>query len=207
MVAQDVSAFRSNVVNLTGGEIPEQIKAEQVTVNYFRPLRRAGADGPHVHRARGPARRRARRRPQRGLLEAPFAHDPQILGKTILLGGDPHVVVGVIGADFDFRKMDAPPDVWIPFQLVLNNDQEHYFTAAGRLKPGVTLAQAKARLQLSAEDFKRKYPRSLQEGQGFSVKTIREATNRRISRAFTADEKAALLTAAAARRSPSFIRL
>src|SRR5207302_3911891 len=54
-------------------------------------------------------------------------------------------------------------------------DQGHYFTAAGRLKPGVSLAQAKARLKVSIQDFRRKYPMALGSNQGFSVEPIREA--------------------------------
>ena len=54
-------------------------------------------------------------------------------------------------------------------------DQGHYFTAAGRLKPGVTLEQAQARLKLSAEEFRRKYPKALGQNDGFSVEPIREA--------------------------------
>ena len=52
-----------------------------------------------------------------GLWERRFAGDPQILGKTISLGGDPHVVIGIIGPGFDFREFGPAPDVWVPFQL------------------------------------------------------------------------------------------
>ena len=54
-------------------------------------------------------------------------------------------------------------------------DQGHYFTAAGRLNPGITLDRAQARLKLSAEDFRRKYPNALGKNQSFSVTPIREA--------------------------------
>ncbi|MCX6633306.1 MAG: ABC transporter permease, partial [Candidatus Solibacter sp.] len=49
--------------------------------------------------------------------------------------------------------------------------------------PGVTLAQAKARLKVSAADYRRKFPTALQANQGFSVEAIREAlvTNVRAS--------------------------
>ena len=53
-------------------------------------------------------------------------------------------------------------------------DQGHYFQAAGRLKPGVTLEQAKARLKLSAEDYKRKYPNALGKTGTFTVEPIRD---------------------------------
>ena len=43
-----------------------------------------------------------------------FAADPQIIGKTISLGGDPHVVIGILNPNFDFRDFGQPPDVWVP---------------------------------------------------------------------------------------------
>jgi hypothetical protein len=46
--------------------------------------------------------------------------------------------------------IDEPADVYIPFQLDTHSTQQgHYFNVAGRLKPGVTLAAANARLQAS----------------------------------------------------------
>ena len=76
-----------------------------------------------------------------------FASDPNVLGKTMLLSGDPHTIVGIIGPSFDVGEFGTPPDIWIPFQIDPNTtDQGHYFSAAGRLKPGVTLEQAKAEL-------------------------------------------------------------
>src|SRR5262249_36727750 len=89
---------------------------------------------------------------------------------------DPYVVIGILAPGFDFRDFGLPPDVWVPFQLDPNpTDQGHYFTAAGRLKPGGSLEQAKARLKLSVEDFKRKYPSALGANQGFGVEPIRQA--------------------------------
>ena len=62
------------------------------------------------------------------------------------------------------------------FQLDPNtSDQGHYFQAAGRLKPGVTLQQAQARLKLSAEEYTRKFPGALGKNGSFSAEPIREA--------------------------------
>jgi predicted permease len=85
-------------------------------------------------------------------------------------------VIGIIAPSFDFRDFGQAPDVWVPFQLDPNNvDQGHYFTAAGRLKPGISLDQAKARIRDSAEEFRRKYPTALRANNGFSIEAIREA--------------------------------
>ena len=175
-VVEDVAAFRTGVVNLTVGGFPEQLQSAQVSADYFRlfgatPMRgrtfTPQEDLPHGEKVVVLSH---------GFWSRRFAADPQIIGKTISLGGDPYVVIGIIAPGFDFRDFGLPPDVWVPFQLDPNpTDQGHYFTAAGRLKPGVTLEQAKARLKLSAEDFRRKYPTALGANQGFGVEPVREA--------------------------------
>src|SRR5262249_23044054 len=58
--------------------------------------------------------------------------------------------------------------------------QGHYFNAAGRLKPGVSLAQAKARLNVSSADYRRKFPTALQANQSFGVEPVREAMIRNV---------------------------
>src|SRR5664279_1395569 len=175
-VVQDVSAFRNGVVNLTGVGFPEQLKSAQVSADYFRlfgatPFRgrtfSQEEDLPHGEKVVVLSHAFWTRR---------FAADPQIIGKTISLGNAPHVVIGILNPNFDFRDFGPAPDVWVPFQLDPHpTDQGHYFTAAGRLKPGVSIDQARARLKLSAEDFRRKYPRALQPNTGFSVDPLREA--------------------------------
>ena len=105
-----------------------------------------------------------------------FAAKPDILGQTISLSGEPHVVVGVLARDFDFREFGPAPDVWMPFQLDPDSkDQGQYFTAAGRLKPGVTVAQAQARLKSAADDFRQKFPAAMRNNASFSAEPVREA--------------------------------
>ncbi len=50
-----------------------------------------------------------------------------------------------------------------------------FFQAAARLKPGITIDQAKARLQLSANEFRTTFPTALQADEGFSVTPFQEA--------------------------------
>src|SRR6266540_3928358 len=99
-----------------------------------------------------------------------FAADPHALGKTISLSGEPYTIVGIIGPGFDVSEFGPVPEAWIAFQLDPHTtDQGHYFQAAGRLKAGVTLEQAQARLKVSGADYTRKFPTSLQNGSSFSV--------------------------------------
>ena len=175
-VVQDVAAFRTGVLNFTGTEIPEQIHSAQVSSAYFRLF---GAK-PMLGRA-FTAQEDVPNGPKvvvlgYGFWRRRFGGDPQIAGKTIRLGGDPYEVTGVIAPDFDFRDFGPQPDVFVPFQLDPNStDQGHYFMAAGRLKAGVTLAQANARMKIAAEDFRRKYSAlGPNPGQSFAVQPVRE---------------------------------
>ncbi|HKD07697.1 MAG TPA: ABC transporter permease [Bryobacteraceae bacterium] len=180
-VVQDVSVFRTGVLNLTGGDVPEQVRSGQVSADFFKlfgvPLAQGRGftheedlpNGPHVTLI------------SEGLWRRRFGGDANILGRTILLGGDPHLIVGVVGSGFDFRDFGPQPDVWVPFQLDPNSgDQGHYFQAAGRLKPGVTLQQARAQIVASAAAYLRKYPRALGDRGGFSIEPLRDALTQNV---------------------------
>jgi predicted permease len=179
-VVQDVSAYRTGVVNFTGGSFPEQLRSGQVSADFFRLF------GAHTVLGRTfspqedlPEGERVAVLSQR-LWASRFNGDPNVVGKTISLSGDTYNIIGVL-ADFSFEEFGPSPQVWIPFKLDPNaKDQGHYFQAAGRLKPGVTLDQAKARLKLSAEDYKRAFPNSLGNGGSFSVEPIRDVLVRNV---------------------------
>jgi putative ABC transport system permease protein len=175
-VLEDVAAFRNGVVNYTSGESAEQFRAAQVSADYFRcfgvPLFKGRAFSAEEDVPNGPKVALI----SYNLWTGRFGGDPQMLGKTISLSGEPFVVIGIVGRSFDVREFGPAPDVWTPFQLEPNtNDQGHYFQVAARLKPGVTLEQAKARLQVSAAEYRAKYPNALQPNASFSVTPFREA--------------------------------
>ena len=71
-----------------------------------------------------------------------------IVGKAIMLDEKPVTVVGVLPASFDFGAVFAPGlkmDVFVP--AILDGDMRrwgHMLSLVGRLKPGVTAAQAQA---------------------------------------------------------------
>ena len=172
-VVQDVSAYRSNVLNFTGGGVPEQLHADQVSADYFKLF------GAPVERGRGfnadedlPGGNHVTLL-SHALWMRRFGGDPNILGKVISLSGDPYTIVGIVGQSFDVSEFGTPPELWIPFQLDPHSpDQGHYFQVTGRLKPGVSVQQAQARLSLSSNEYKRKYPNVLQKDQGFSAELL-----------------------------------
>jgi predicted permease len=175
-VLEDVAAFRGGVVNWTGGELPLQLRSGQVSAAFFRLFGAPVVLGRTFSAAEDSPNGDHVAMITEGLWTRRFSHDPNIIGKAIELGGQPHTIIGVIGKTFDFREFGPDPDVWTAFQLDPNtHDQGHYFTVGARLKPGVTLDQAKARLALSAGEFRHKFPTALQPKDGFSVESLREA--------------------------------
>ena len=173
-VVQDVSAFNTGVMNFTDAEFPEQLRSGRVSADFFKltaaPMILGRSFLPEEDRPNGPRVTVVSRR----LWETRFSADPNIIGKSISLGGEPYTIVGVLG-DFDFREFGPTPQVWIPFQLDPNTaDQGHYFQALGRLKPGVTVQQADAKLNASAADYRAKFPDGLGPQNSFGVRPVRD---------------------------------
>jgi putative ABC transport system permease protein len=93
-----------------------------------------------------------------GLWQRRLAGDPTVVGKSLSLGNEPYTIVGVIGKEF---LADPEADVWLPFQFEpVSNDMNNFFHVAALLKPGITLAQARAQLKLAAAQYHRDYPRT-----------------------------------------------
>ncbi|HEX4809213.1 MAG TPA: ABC transporter permease [Bryobacteraceae bacterium] len=172
---EDVSAFGGGVVNWTGGAFPQQLRSERVSSAYFRLFGVPVIKGRAFNAQEDMAGAAPVVLIGEGLWKSRFGSDPNIVGRTMVLGGEPHVITGVVGRRFDFQDFGPAPDLWIPFQLDPNSrDQGHYFQAAGRLKDGVSLIQAKARLDASASAYRQKFPDGLDHNQSFDAGTLRE---------------------------------
>jgi predicted permease len=95
-----------------------------------------------------------------------FGADRGITGKTIRLNDDTYNVVGVLPADFQFATNAADfqarsqVDIWVPLALNLEklNRGTHPLRVIARLKPGVTLSQAQAELNVLGANLARMYP-------------------------------------------------
>ena len=171
-VFQDVAGYDGGGgMNLTGA-IPEQVHGEHVTEGFFRVF---GA--PFIL---GRGFTQTEDRPNGGnvtvisggLWKRKFGGDPNLVGKTISIANLPYTVVGVTSTDFD---TDPVADLWVPYQFDPNTrDQAHYFVAAGRMKPGITLSQVQAQLKLAGLEFVRKYP-GADPRQGFDAQLLKDS--------------------------------
>lgn len=94
-----------------------------------------------------------------------FASDPSALGRVLVLDGEPHEIVGVLPAGQRFVGPWGVGDVWVPLGLtapdadpMFRERGSHNFKALGRLRPGVTAAQAKSELQAIAAELAVSFP-------------------------------------------------
>jgi putative ABC transport system permease protein len=173
---QDVSAYAFNVANLTGEGAPEQIQATRASANFFRLC------GAEIVRGRTyTAQEDLPNAPKTAVLaygfwQRRFGGDPDVIGKRITLSGESYAIIGVVGPNLKI-EIDQPPDVYIPFQLdPVRDDNGHYFTVIGRLKPGVTLASANAQLQAGYKAYKEKHTVPFDFPQiGFAVDPLQDA--------------------------------
>ncbi|HKW97871.1 MAG TPA: ABC transporter permease [Bryobacteraceae bacterium] len=95
------------------------------------------------------------------LWQGRFQGNPNILGRTITLDGDGYRVVGIMPAGFQFAPIwDMHPELWAPEafgQNIHERDGNHLLVLA-RLKPGVTLAQARADMATVTARLEKEYP-------------------------------------------------
>jgi putative ABC transport system permease protein len=175
-VLEDVSAFAGGVLNWTGGQMPRQLRSERVSSAYFRLFGVPLVIGRPFNGQEDAPDAAPSVVISEGVWKGYFASDPNILGKVMILGSQPHTITGVVASRFDFQDFGDAPEVWVPFQLDPNSiDQGHFFQAAGRIKSGITLEQAKARLDASAAVFRQKFPNGLDKGDSFSAQTLKDA--------------------------------
>jgi predicted permease len=91
-----------------------------------------------------------------------FDSDPNVIGRTVVLNNHPFTCIGVAPAGFDGLSAPMKINLWMPvmmykqarssgpiaFEDLLNDRQFPFFGTIGRLKPGVSLAQAQTALEL-----------------------------------------------------------
>src|SRR5271163_4313677 len=97
-----------------------------------------------------------------------FGGDSQIIGRVITLDNSAYTVVGVMPASFQYLLQRETPALWSSFSPLREStpdspsmsDQRdaHFMTVIARLKPGVTVAEAQANLDVIAASLAKQYP-------------------------------------------------
>jgi len=99
-----------------------------------------------------------------------FGSDPNVSGRTIQLNGAPYTIIGVMPAGFSYPDR---AELWrpLPIDPAKLDRGPHYLRVVGRLKPGVTLAQAQADMSTIAARLSQQY-REKNAGHGVKLERL-----------------------------------
>jgi predicted permease len=163
---EQVAASRPMSFNLTGGDQPERINGNIVTANFFDVLRTLPAQGRAFTADEGKAGAHRVAVVSHAFWQSHAAGDPDFIGKSLVLNNESVTVTGIMPADFKFGR---DVDLWVnprqvvpePFSSftddVLAIRGMHYLRVVGRLKPGVTVAQAQADIDSVVAHLQQQY--------------------------------------------------
>ena len=145
---QSLDAWRTGGVNFAGAGEPIRVTATSLTGGLLETLGVGAALGRIVTREDDQVGAPRVAVISNGLWQRAFGGDRAVLGRDVVINGNPHTVVGVMPADFAFPPGEAnASDVWAPLQIdptLPVND--HSVFLLGRLKAGIALAAAQAEL-------------------------------------------------------------
>jgi predicted permease len=160
-----MAAFRPDDFNLTGAGEAEHIRGEMVSADFFSTL---GVQ-PLIGRWFNPHEDQPGGAPvaviSAGLWTSKFGSRPDIAGRSVALNGTDYTIIGVVPATFHLQTQNFPQNVEVYVPIGQWNDVIFHDRSAGlgtkgigRLKPGVTLSQARADMDSIANRLAEAYP-------------------------------------------------
>ncbi len=165
-----LGAFRSDDYNLTGAGEPERLHAHMVSADFFPAYGINPLIGRSFRRDEDQIGAEPVAMLGDGLWKRKFASSPEVVGKSVTLNGKPHTIVGVAQSRISGLSVS---DVYVPIgQWADPSFRDRHIgmgtNAIGRLKPGVTEAQAQADLDAVARDLAAAYP-DANKGSGITM--------------------------------------
>jgi putative ABC transport system permease protein len=164
------------------GELPEKLRRAWVAPRFLEVWGIAPALGrdftPQEERFGGPNAALISDR----LWRRKFGADPGVVGKTLRFGRFSAAIVGVMPASFLFPDRDA--DIWSPSPMDAPYAQARestWFVAVGRMKPGVTVEQARSNLAAVQAGLGQQYPKT-DAALAVTVEPLKEVTVRGVRR-------------------------
>jgi len=175
-VFTELSAYETANFSLQGKDQPERVQGVSATAGFFDVISTppqlgrtflAGEDEPGRNFVAVISDR---------LWQRNFGADPEIIGKTITLGGETFTLIGVMPPGFEFPTDTT--DIWTP--LVFSKEQleergNHSLRVIARLKAAVTLEQAQEQMSTIARRLAQKYPEN-QAGRDIKLIRLQEET-------------------------------
>ena len=157
-VFDSVAAYTNHSFNVTSGAEPERVRGAYVSANLFPLLETQASIGRVFTNDEQRVVVLSDAFWQRG-----FAGDRGVINQTITLDNESYTVIGVMPPRFQFPhpsfSSGEPADVWVPLSYapdqVTNRSGPYFLNVLARLKPGVSLEQARSHMNALAQRFER----------------------------------------------------
>jgi predicted permease len=174
-----LAAWRNDFLSLTGIGDPESLPTEMVSASFF-PLLGVKPAAGRVFR---PEEDQIGAGPvvliSGGFWKRKFGSSPDAVGKTLTLNGESYTIIGVLPASFSYDSADFQKgDVYVPIgqwnDSTFRDRRVGASTRAiGRLRPGVTLAQAQSDMDGVAAQLAEAYP-DINQGSSVALVPLKE---------------------------------
>ncbi|HEY2973895.1 MAG TPA: ABC transporter permease [Pyrinomonadaceae bacterium] len=157
---EDLAAFQSQSVNVTGGERPDRVRGAFVSANFFKVFNLTPIIGRTF--AEGEDRQGGEKLAvvNEKMWHERLNSDQNLETKKLILNGEPYSVIGVVSSSFQ-EPFDPEVEVWIPVPNYPGNPGTRAWRqlfAIGHLRPGVSLSQAQAEAGTIASQLAQAYP-------------------------------------------------
>ncbi len=163
-----LAAIAFDKVTLTGSDRPQEIKVHRVSASYFKVLGVSAAMGRTFTASENEPGNDLEAVLSNRLWRSRFGGDSHIVGHKITLEGKNYTIIGVLPANSEFDRSWAA--MWLPLSFAPVNMTRnfHWLYAIARLKPSVTLKQARDQMDAIGAGISARYPDS-NKGIGVAV--------------------------------------
>jgi putative ABC transport system permease protein len=136
-----LGALAPGTVTITGRGEPQQAAAMRVSGDFFKVFEVSPAYGRWLNRDDDVPNGGKAIMLSYGLWQRRFGGDPRIVGQPMTVNGEAFTVAGIMPQSFNYP---AGTEVWIPLAVPANtNNLGNFLKLVGRMKPGVTVQQAR----------------------------------------------------------------
>jgi putative ABC transport system permease protein len=164
-VFSDMAVFFDRSFNLTSDGEPEEVPTQLATPNLFSVLGTNPILGRTFAADDGREGQSSVLVISYGLWQRRFGGDTGIVGRQITFNNQPATIIGVMPANFGWHiqrgtQASKPADVWMPFPITneLRIRRGRFASSVARMKPGVTIDQAKREMDMIAARLAQQYP-------------------------------------------------
>jgi putative ABC transport system permease protein len=170
---QELAAGHGWEINLTGTGAAERVNGYQVTPTFFPLLGMRAQQGRTLSAQDFEPGRASVVVVSNGFWQQRLGANPGVIGSRVRLNSQEFTIIGVMTTDFEYP---SGVEIWGPLDLHAasqTNRTDHYLQVIGRLKPGVSMAQAQADLQAIADRLAVQFP---QTNAGHSARLVNLVT-------------------------------